>query len=59
MTEQGESGAVDCCPIFSTIVESLENMWYTDLVNKKKYLIKSIFVILGVVICRVLKEKLY
>jgi cell division protein FtsI/penicillin-binding protein 2 len=26
MTEQGESGAVDCCPIFSTIIESLENM---------------------------------
>lgn len=26
MTEEGKSGAADCCPVFSTIVEQLKNM---------------------------------
>ena len=26
MTEQGNSGAEDCCPIFSTIVGQLDNL---------------------------------
>lgn len=37
LTENGTSGSEDCCPIFSTIVEMLDLMWYTKYILLRRH----------------------